>query len=86
VRLAITLLRVASMQGDHHAEHETRERGLPCGHDTARRYIMVDPTAIETDFDPTVQRMRGVALHGGMPFDVPIISEIGPNLWQGGRV
>jgi hypothetical protein len=42
--------------------------------------------AIETDFDPTVQRMRGVALHGGMPFDVPIISEIGPNLWQGGRV
>ena len=53
MRLAITLLRVASMQGDHHAEHETRERGLPCGHDTARRYIMVDPTAIETDFDPT---------------------------------
>jgi hypothetical protein len=86
VRLAITLLRAASMQGDHHAEHETRERGLPCGHDTARRYIMVDPTAIETDSDPTVQRMRGVALHGGMPFDVPIISEIGPNLWQGGRV
>ena len=45
---------------------------------------MGDPTALEIDFDPTVQRMRGVALHGGMPFDVPIISEIGPNLWQGG--
>jgi hypothetical protein len=43
-------------------------------------------TALEIDFDPTVQRMRGVALHGGMPFDVPTISEIGPNLWQGGRV
>jgi hypothetical protein len=46
--------------------------------------MMVDPTAIEIDFDPTVQRMKGVAVHGGMPFDVPIISEIGPNLWQGG--
>ena len=45
---------------------------------------MVDPTAIEIDFDPTVQRMKGVTVHGGMPFDVPIISEIGPNLWQGG--
>ena len=44
---------------------------------------MVDPTAIEIDFDPTVQRMKGVTVHGGMPFDVPIISEIGPNLWQG---
>jgi hypothetical protein len=38
---------------------------------------MGDPTALETDFDPTVQRMRDVALHGGMPFDVPTISEIG---------
>jgi Dual specificity phosphatase, catalytic domain len=46
--------------------------------------MMVDPTAIEIDFDPTVQRMKGVTVHGGMPFDVPIISEIGPNLWQGG--
>jgi hypothetical protein len=45
---------------------------------------MVDPTAIEIDFDPTVQRMKGVTVHGGMPFDVPIISEIGPILWQGG--
>lgn len=28
--------------------------------------------------------MRGVAYHGNTPFDVPYISEIGPNLWQGG--
>ena len=45
---------------------------------------MVDPTAIDIDFDPTVRRMKGVTVHGGMPFDVPIITEIGPNLWQGG--
>jgi hypothetical protein len=46
-------------------------------HERARRFMMVDPTAIEMDFDPTVQRMKGVTVHGGMPFDVPIISEIG---------
>ena len=53
-------------------------------YEPARRCMMVDPTAIDIDFDPTVQRMKGVTVHGGMPFDVPIITEIGPNLWQGG--
>jgi protein-tyrosine phosphatase len=43
-----------------------------------------DPTGIKIDFDPTVQRMRGVARHGNTPFDVPFISEIASNLWQGG--
>jgi protein-tyrosine phosphatase len=45
---------------------------------------MGDPTAINIDFDPTVQRMRGVTVHGAMAFDVPYISEIAPKLWQGG--
>lgn len=43
-----------------------------------------DPTKIAIKFDPTVQRMSGVAYHGNTPFDVPFISEIAPNLWQGG--
>lgn len=43
-----------------------------------------DPTRIDIQFDPTVQRMRGIARHGNTPFDVPFISEIAPNLWQGG--
>jgi protein-tyrosine phosphatase len=28
--------------------------------------------------------MKGTAIHGDTPFDVPFISEIAPNLWQGG--
>lgn len=43
-----------------------------------------DPTRIDIRFDPTVQRMSGYATHGMTPFDVPFISEIVPNLWQGG--
>lgn len=43
-----------------------------------------DPTAFDIDFDPTVQRMRGVAIHGNTPFDVPFISRITGNLWTGG--
>lgn len=43
-----------------------------------------DPTAIDIEFDPTKQRMSGIAYHGNTPFDVPYISEISSNLWQGG--
>lgn len=43
-----------------------------------------DPTRIDIDTDPTTRRMSGVAVHGNTPFDVPFISEIGDNLWQGG--
>jgi protein-tyrosine phosphatase len=43
-----------------------------------------DHTRIDISFDPTERRMRGVARHGNTPFDVPFISEIAPNLWQGG--
>lgn len=45
---------------------------------------MSDPTAIDIDFDPREQRMRGVAVHGNVPFDVPFISQIDENLWTGG--
>lgn len=44
----------------------------------------VDPTRIDIATDPTAKRMRGVARHGNTPFDVPFISEIADNLWQGG--
>ena len=43
-----------------------------------------DPTAIPIEFNPQEQRMVGVATHGMTPFDVPFISELADNLWQGG--
>jgi protein-tyrosine phosphatase len=46
--------------------------------------LRADPTRIKINVDPTVKRMKGVARHGNTPFDVPYISEIAPNLWQGG--
>lgn len=46
--------------------------------------MSLDPTRIDIDTDPTTRRMSGVAYHGNTPFDVPFISEIGANLWQGG--
>lgn len=44
----------------------------------------VDPTKIDIALDPTTQRMTGIARHGMTPFDVPYISEVAENLWQGG--
>ncbi len=41
-------------------------------------------TNVKADFDPTIQRMEGVARHGLTPFNVPFISQIDGNLWQGG--
>jgi protein-tyrosine phosphatase len=46
--------------------------------------MTADPTGIKIDFDPTRQRMTGVTYHGDTPFDVPFVTEIAPNLWQGG--
>lgn len=45
---------------------------------------MPDPTKIDIRFDPELQRMVGHAAHGNTPFDVPFISPIAKNLWQGG--
>ena len=52
--------------------------------------MSVDPTRIELktnvkkEKDPTLVRMSGTAVHGNTPFDVPFISQIDGNLWQGG--
>lgn len=43
-----------------------------------------DHTAFPIEFDPREQRMRGHAMHGNTPFDVPYISQVTENLWQGG--
>lgn len=41
-------------------------------------------TNVRQDLDPTIQRMVGTAIHGNTPFDVPFISHIEGNLYQGG--
>lgn len=41
-------------------------------------------TNVKKERDPTIQRMVGTAVHGNTPFDVPFISQIEGNLWQGG--
>ncbi len=46
--------------------------------------MSTDPTKIDIRFDPTIQHMSGITAHGFKPFNVPYISEIAPNLWQGG--
>jgi protein-tyrosine phosphatase len=43
-----------------------------------------DPTAIAIHSDPRRRRMSGVAAHGNRSFEVPFISRIAVNLWQGG--
>lgn len=45
---------------------------------------MTDPTRIDMSRDPLRQRLSGYAMHGNTPFDVPYISELADNLWQGG--
>lgn len=46
--------------------------------------MSIDPTRIDITTDPTRRRMTGIAAHGYTPFDVPFITQVGPNLWQGG--
>lgn len=41
-------------------------------------------TNVKQEIDPTIQRMSGTATHGMTPFDVPFISHIEGNLYQGG--
>lgn len=43
-----------------------------------------DPTAIPIEVDPRHQRMVGTARHGNTPFDVPYMSHVEGNLYQGG--
>lgn len=46
--------------------------------------MSADPTRIALATDPLARRMSGVSMHGLIPFDVPFMTEIAPNLWQGG--
>lgn len=46
--------------------------------------MSADPTRIALRTDPRNLRMTGTTAHGFIPFDVPFISEIAENLWQGG--
>lgn len=41
-------------------------------------------TNVKKAVDPTLVRFEGIAHHGHTPFDVPFISQIEGNLWQGG--
>lgn len=43
-----------------------------------------DPTAIPLRVDPLRQRMTGWTYHGNHEIDVPYMTEITDNLWQGG--
>lgn len=45
---------------------------------------MSDPGKIPIDFNPQTKRMVGTTLHGGIHFDVPLITKIEDGLWQGG--
>lgn len=44
----------------------------------------IDPTRVDLAVDPQRKRLVGVSAHGLLPFDVPFISEVAPNLWLGG--
>src|SRR5256885_12877051 len=46
--------------------------------------MLTDPTRIALEVDPFTQRMKGVTRIGGISFDVPYISHIEGNLYQGG--
>jgi protein-tyrosine phosphatase len=46
--------------------------------------VSADPTRIALRTDPRNLRMTGTTAHGLIPFDVPFITEIAPDLWQGG--
>lgn len=45
---------------------------------------MSDPTRINIETDPREKRMRGTSAHGLIDFDVPYVTAVAPNLWQGG--
>lgn len=45
---------------------------------------LTDPTAFPIEFDPRTERMSGTTNIGRLYFDVPFISHVMDNLWQGG--
>lgn len=45
---------------------------------------MPDLTKIPIEFNPQIKRMVGQTFHGGVKFNVPFITKVSGNLWQGG--
>ena len=45
---------------------------------------MSDHTRIDISTDPLKRRMVGRTMHKGLDFDVPYMTQIADNLWQGG--
>jgi protein-tyrosine phosphatase len=43
-----------------------------------------DDGTIDLKSDPKLRRFKGTSYHGNMDFDVPFMTEVGHNLWQGG--
>lgn len=54
---------------------------MSTSHDPTRINLQ---TNVKKERDPTLVHMSGTAIHGNTPFDVPFISQIDGNLWQGG--
>lgn len=46
--------------------------------------MSIDTSWIDIRFDPTARRMSGHTAHKNLFFDVPFVTEIADNLWQGG--
>lgn len=46
--------------------------------------MSIDTSAIEIEFDPLRQHMRGTTYHGNHFFDLPFMSQVADNLWVGG--
>ena len=81
------------MQGYYRAHGISASCGTDSGRGSGRQGISdgkgrggvsVDPTRISMTADPQQRILSGVTMHGGIQFNVPFISEIAPDLWQGG--
>lgn len=52
--------------------------------DPTRIDLTIDGGSVDPRTDPLAQRFDGIAVHGNTPFDVPFISHVVGNLYQGG--
>jgi protein-tyrosine phosphatase len=48
--------------------------------------MSADPTRLNVQNNPLTAHMHGYTVHGNKYFDVPYMSEIAGNLWQGGCI
>jgi protein-tyrosine phosphatase len=71
---------------DHRANRltsETSHDSHPVGIQQPLTQADDDPTHT-LGVDQTDARIRGVTIHGSIPFDMPAITKVADNLWQGG--